>query len=64
MAVVVDFVIVVTGFGVVCIEFDSIVWELFSALRDLPPVIDIDLHLHRFLKSKNIAFFWFFFKME
>ena len=53
MAVVVDFVIVVTGFGVVCIEFSCLVWELFPALRDLPPSVDIDLHLHLFLKDKK-----------
>ena len=40
-----------------------LVWELFTALRDLPPIIDIDLHLHRFLKNKNIAVFYqIFFK--
>ena len=53
MAVVVDFVIVVTGFGVVCIELSVIVWELFAALCDLPPILDIDLHLHLFLKNKK-----------
>ena len=64
MAVVVDFVIVVTGFGVVCIEFSCLVWELFAALRDLPPSVDIDLHLHLFLKNKNIAAFFIRFSLR
>ena len=40
-----------------------LVLELFTALRDLPPIIDIDLHLHLFLKNKNIGIFYqIFFK--
>ena len=40
-----------------------LVWELFTALRDLPPIIDIGLHLHRLLKNKSIAVFYqIFFK--
>ena len=57
MVVVVDFVIVVIGFGVVGIEFSCLVWELFTSLRDLPPIVDMDLHLHLLLKNKNIAVF-------
>ena len=63
MAVVVDFVIVVTGFGVVCIEFGCLVWELLTALRDLPPIVDIDLHLHLFLKNKKHCGFFIKFSL-